>query len=92
MTIQEQINLRSKGKGCHRTYGSGLTNVMFMKPGTCCIEIDKCYRKRYDILCHFSASNILISDCRSRSFNHESKIEAEKAPIQIDKCIDFIEK
>lgn len=93
MTIQEQIDTFSKAKVVIGQYGSGLTNVMFMKPGTCCIEIDKCYRKRYDVLCHFFG----VKHFHFQSVEHDlstmkSKIEAEKAPINVDKCIDFIRK
>lgn len=93
MTIQEQIDTFSKAKVVIGQYGSGLTNVMFMKPGTCCIEIDKCYRKRYDILCHFfGIKHSHFQTVDQDLSTMKSKIEAEKAPIQIDKCIDFIRK
>lgn len=93
MSIQEQIDTFSRAKVVIGQYGSGLTNVMFMKPGTCCIEIDKCYRKRYDVLCHFfDMKHFHFQSVEHDLSTMKSKIEAEKVPINIDKCIDFIRK
>lgn len=92
MSIQEQIDTFSKAKVVIGQYGSGLTNVMFMKPGTRCIEIDKCYRKRYDVLCEFFGINHShFQSTKNKDLSTmKDKIDAEKAPIDVDECIAFV--
>lgn len=93
MDVFEQMVAFSNAKIVIGQFGSGLTNVMFMSRGTLCIEIDKCYRKRYDVVCNiFGITHALYVHHKGNLVTLKQKIEAEKTYIDVDDCIAFIKR
>ena len=74
-------------------FGSSLTNIMFMNKDTLCVEIDKSYRKRYDVLCNmFEVRHALYAHHKGDLKSMKQKADAEKCDIDVDDFLSFIKK
>lgn len=91
MDIVEQMETFKGAKMVFGQYGSGLANVVFMNKGTLCVELDKCYRDRYDKLCDiFSVRHELFVFYEGVLNTMNDKVQAEKGTVNIEKFKEFI--
>tara|TARA_Y100000389_G_scaffold133959_1_gene131440 strand:- start:904 stop:2775 length:1872 start_codon:yes stop_codon:yes gene_type:complete len=92
MSIMEQVETFNRAKIVFGQYGSGLTNVVFMNKSAMCVEIDKCYRDRYDKLCDvFSVRHELFIFYEGVLNTMHEKVQAEKGTVNIEKFKTFMD-